>query len=101
MNNRPPFDRTLLIPIGVSVFSLVGLCVILLAGRITALRGSVEEIPTATSFQYALIGTEPILVTETMEESATEPPAFTAYPPLETPTQLSFSTVAFTNTPIV
>jgi hypothetical protein len=105
MNNKPSFDRTLLIPIGVGIFSLIGLCVLLLGGRIVAVRGGVEDIPTATSFQYALIGTEPVLVTETMEEIATEPPA---YPPLEleTPTLSSFfsptptSGITRTTTPI-
>ena len=108
MNTKPPFDRTLLIPIGVGIFSLIGLCVLLVGGRIISVRGSVEEIPTATSFQYALIGTEPALVTETletMEISATEPPA---YPPfeLETATQSTFfsptptSGVTRTTTPI-
>lgn len=110
MNNQSSFDRTLLIPIGVSVFALIGLCVILVAGRFTAVRGSVEVIPTATVFQYALIGTEPVLVTTTLEEMATEAPAGTGFPPFTTATGSSFATpnlttvptnaVARTNTPI-
>jgi hypothetical protein len=107
MNNQSSFDRTLLIPIGVSVFALIGLCVILVGGRFTALRGSVEVIPTATAFQYALIGTEPVLVTTTPEEFATEAPASTEFPPFTTPipvtpnlTTVPTNAVARTNTPI-
>jgi hypothetical protein len=99
MNNQSSFDRTLLIPIGVSVFALIGLCVILFAGRFTALRGSVEVIPTATVFQYALIGTEPVLVTTTLEEMATEAPAGTEFPPFSTATGSSFATPDLTTVP--
>ena len=107
MNNQSSFDRTLLIPIGVSVFALIGLCAILVGGRFTALRGSVEVIPTATAFQYALIGTEPVLVTTTPEEFATEAPASTEFPPFTTPipvtpnlTIVPTNGIARTNTPI-
>ena len=92
MNNQSSFDRTLLIPIGVAVFSLIGLCVILVAGRVTALRGNVATVPTATAFQYSLIGTEPVLVTTTLEEFATEPADSTEFPEFTTPTSASIST---------
>lgn len=75
MNDQPSFDRGLMIPIGVGIFSLVGLCILLVLGRVTALRGNVEEIPTATSFQYQMIGTEPVLVTSTVVELVTEIPS--------------------------
>lgn len=93
MNNQPSFDRTLLIPIGVGVFSLIGLCVILVGGRIVSIRGNVEVIPSATPFQYALIGTEPAEVTTTPEEFATEAPFATEILPLTTPTSGPFSTL--------
>lgn len=108
MNNQSSFDRALLIPIGVGVFSLIGICVILIAGRITNLRGSVEEVPTATSFQYALIGTEPLVLTVTDAGPVEELPTFTprATPILlatRTATQfvpiVTLATVAPTTTP--
>jgi hypothetical protein len=98
MNNQP-FDRTLLIPIGVGVFSVIGMCVILVAGRVTALRGSVQENPTATPFKYAMIGTEPILVTAT-NDGLEEPPTvtfaadFPTFAPPETPIVLATNTLA-------
>lgn len=67
MNNQPSFDRGLLIPIGVGIFSLMGICVILVMGRLNASRAIVEEVPTATRFQYSLIGTEPAIAISTIE----------------------------------
>ena len=80
MDNQPSFDRAILIPIGVGFFALVGICVILVAGRFSAMRATVEEVPTATPFKYALIGTEPGITTvtfeATVEEILTLPPEF-------------------------
>ena len=81
------FDRSLLIPIGVAVFSLVGLCGVLAAGRFTAMRGRVEEVPTATPFKYSFIGTEPAIVVPTANESGVAPTEPTAI--LNTPILLS------------
>jgi hypothetical protein len=67
MNNQPSFDRGLLVPIGVGIFSLMGICVILVMGRLNASRAIVEEVPSATPFQYSLIGTEPAIAVSTME----------------------------------
>ena len=96
MNNQPSFDRGLLIPVGIAVFSLIGLCFVLAAGRITALRGSVEEVPTATVFKYALVGTEPAIVTTTLtstgEAIPTEAPAQTEFPTQSVPTSVTLST---------
>ena len=75
MENKPSFDRSLLIPIGVGIFSLLGICIILVGGRLNASRASVEEAPTSTPFEYAFIGTEPAISTvtlETIEETPTE-----------------------------
>jgi len=66
---------------------------ILVAGRITALRATVEEVPTATSFKYSLIGTEPGITTVTLEATSDEiltlpPESVTSeisYPPPGTP----------------
>lgn len=100
MNNQPSFDRGFLIPVGVAVFSLFGLCVVLAAGRITALRGTVQEVPTATVFKYSLIGTEPAIVTVTMEGISSESPMPTDVTALDTPTALSLPTRAI-STPVV
>jgi hypothetical protein len=100
MENKPSFDRSLLIPIGVGIFSLLGICIILVAGRLNSSGGAVEQVPTATSFQYAFIGTEPAVSTVAVDESLTEAPVV-----LETPS-VDFSTnppgtqfIVFTDTP--
>ena len=93
MDNKPSFDRGLLLPVGVGVFSLIGLCLILIVGRITALRGNVQEIPTATPFKYALVGTEPAITTVTFEPTEFVPTAATEAPITRfTPTNSSLST---------
>lgn len=111
MDNQPPFDRGILLPIGVGIISLIGICVILVVGRITAARANVQELPTATAFKYALVGTEPAITTVTLEPSqlappdATEPPAIfmtSTGTPISTPTRLQLVTVSpgpSTNTP--
>ncbi len=81
MNNQPSFDRGLLIPIGVGIFAVLGICVILASGRLNETPAVVQEVPTATAFQYAFIGTEPAFTTVTPQPSEeilpTEPPAAT------------------------
>jgi len=96
MDNQPPFDRGILLPIGVGIISLIGICVILVVGRMTALRASVQELPTATSFKYALVGTEPAITTiipETIE--------FASPAPTEAPAIFITSTPASISTPIL
>lgn len=115
MNNQPPFDRSLWIPIGVGLFALIGICIIIVAGRVTALRANVQEVPTATAFKYALVGTEPAITTLTIEPTGFAPPAATEEPiifftstnsSLSTPvllspnvTNVSTNIVVRTNTP--
>lgn len=100
MNDQPSFDRTMLIPIGVGVFSLIGICMILVAGRITALSGGVVEVPSATPFKYAMIGTEPVVLTTTLEGLEGVPPTssispdFPTIPPRDTPIILATNTIA-------
>jgi hypothetical protein len=126
MDNRPAFDRSLFIPIGVGIFALLGICVLLASGRFNETPAVVEEVPTATAFQYAFIGTEPAITTVTLEPSevvsletlptegdlVTEPPVVfdtptidfqeTPIAPLPTNTLASFITlqpIANTSTP--
>ena len=91
MDNRPSFDRSLFIPIGVGIFALLGICAILVSGRLTETPAVVEEVPTATAFQYAFIGTEPAITTVTLEPSPAASPTveeLITEPPVafETPT---------------
>ena len=102
MDNQPSFDRSLLIPIGVAIFSLLGICAILVSGRLNQQPAVVEEVPTSTAFQYAFIGTEPAFSTVTpgltTEEVLTEPPTGIETPELPLP---ATPTTASANTAIV
>jgi hypothetical protein len=96
MDNQPSFDRSLLIPVGVAVFSLIGICGILVAGRVAAARANVQEIPTATPFKYALVGTEPAITTVTLEPTGLATPQST-----EPPVIFNTSTSSSLSTPIL
>lgn len=95
MDNQPSFDRSILIPIGVGIFSLIGICVVLVMGRVNASRATVEEVPTATPFKYSLIGTEPAVAILTIdgftESPVTVDPTFR---PPETVVALPTNTIA-------
>jgi hypothetical protein len=101
MNNQPSFDRSLFIPIGVGIFALLGICALLASGSFNETPAVVEQVPTATAFQYAFIGTEPAITTLTLapsemvsleasptnDELVTEPPLI-----FDTPTFVSQNT---------
>jgi hypothetical protein len=72
MDNQPSFDRELLLPILLGGFSILGILIILLIGRLNAARPSVVVVETETPFKYIFLGTEPVNSTETPEASETE-----------------------------
>jgi hypothetical protein len=80
MNNQPAFDRSILIPIFLSILSVVGIVVVLLVGRALNSPAEVPVTPSATRFQYVYLGTEPVLTTPIVEETEIEPPAPTEAP---------------------
>lgn len=98
MDNRPAFDRSLLIPVGVGLVALIGICAILVWGRLNSQPAAVEEIPTATAFQYAFIGTEPAISTLTPDASLEATEEFPAPP--ETPAEPEFPTSPPIDTPV-
>jgi hypothetical protein len=72
MDDRPSPDPDLLFPILLGGFSILGIIIILLIGRLNASRASVMEVETETPFKYIFLGTEPINPTESPEASETE-----------------------------
>jgi len=96
MDNQPSFDRELLLPILLGGFSILGIIVILLIGRLNTARASVIEDKTETPFKYIFLGTEPLLSPESPDASETElltdmpfdsptPDSSVVTPALETP----------------
>src|SRR5215203_4587083 len=81
MDKQSVFDRGLLIPVLVGLFSVCGICFVLAAMRFNPARSAIATEQTSTPFQYLFIGTEPVLATATGEEfngdgSATDTPDF-------------------------
>jgi hypothetical protein len=70
MDNQPSFDRGLLVPVFLGVFSVFGICLVLVLGRLGASRAGVTVEETATPFHYIFLGTEPAVVSETPEEES-------------------------------
>ena len=52
MNNQPAFDRSILIPIFISVFSVIGIVAVLLIGRAMSAPPEVPVTPSATRFSF-------------------------------------------------
>lgn len=82
MNNQPAFDRSILVPIFISAFSVIGIVVVLLIGRFMSAPPEVPVTPSATRFSYVYLGTEPAITTPLVEETEPEPefPEFTEEP---------------------
>ena len=79
MDNQPAFDRSILIPIFLSGFSVIGIVVVLLIGRSLSTPPEVPTTPSATRFAYVYLGTEPAITTPLVEETEillTEEPIF-------------------------
>lgn len=69
MDNQPPIDRGILLPILLGGFSVIGIIVVLLIGRSLNTPPPVSTTPSATAFQYIYLGTEPAITTPLTEES--------------------------------
>jgi hypothetical protein len=59
MENKPAFDRSLLIPIFIGFASVMGICLVLFAARFSALRGAIQADETRTPVKYQYVATEP------------------------------------------
>lgn len=96
MDKQPSFDRELLLPILVGGFSIFGIIIILLIGRLNAARASVDVVDTETPFKYIFLGTEPLNSTGSPEASGTE---LVTDLPLESSTPLSPDATSSPGTP--
>src|SRR5260221_1056561 len=72
MDNKTSLDRSLLIPIFIGFFSVLGICLVLFAARLGAARGNVQSNDTATPIKYQYLATEPGVVFPTEAASPTE-----------------------------
>lgn len=90
MDDQSSFDRGLIPPALIGIFSVIGICTVLLVYRYNTSNVVIEVTVTPTPFKYIFLGTEPAISNEpTPEESATatleeqEPPlVFTPESPI-------------------
>ena len=75
MDNKTSFDRSLFIPIFLGFFSVLGICLVLIASRLGVARERGQGTETATPRKYQYLATEPGVVFPTEAASPTEPPA--------------------------
>src|SRR5262245_36808250 len=73
MDNPPPFDRSLIPPALVGIFSVLGICLVWMIYRYNASRASPPTPPTETPFKYVYLGTEPAISTQILPEVSTTP----------------------------
>jgi len=88
MENKPTFDRGLIIPILFGIFSIFGLCLVLLLARLSSFRAVTPVEDTSTPFEYLFLGTEPGVTTLTPEDEPTSEEESTVD---ATPTPLTFA----------
>jgi hypothetical protein len=115
MDNRPPVDRSLFIPIIIAGFSVLGILLVLVAIRLGAARGVVDTSATNTPVKFQYLGTEPLVALPTeappATEEETELPAtvapttdsgdFITLPAITLPVTSTFPPVRATNTSAV
>src|SRR5687767_1756530 len=66
MDNQPSFDRGLVIPALIGIFSVIGIISVLLLNRYVTSRAIAPMTATATPFKYIFLGTEPAISTEVL-----------------------------------
>ena len=66
MDNQPSFDRGLVIPALIGIFSVIGIISVLLLNRYVTSRAIAPMTETATPFKYIFLGTEPAISTEVL-----------------------------------
>lgn len=86
MDNKPAFDRALIVPLALGAFAVFGICFVLLLGQISAFRSVSVADETSTPFKYLLLGTEPGFTTLTPDDNAADDEA--TFEPTVTPFNL-------------
>ncbi len=108
MENKPAFDRSLLIPIFIGFASVMGICLVLFAARFSAIRGAIQADATRTPVKYQYLATEPGIALPTdaptptaLFETETPEPTLVLFLPTLTPAPISTQPppLKLTNTP--
>ncbi len=104
MDSKPSVDRSVFLPIFIGFVSVIGICLVLFAARLSASRGNVQSGETGTPVKYQYLATEPGIAFPTEAPPATtvlETETPTSTP---TPTRIFFpltSTSTFVSTQVI
>jgi hypothetical protein len=71
MDNKPSFDREIILPILLGVLSIIGIGVVFMWGRLSEARQAAPIADTETPVRFVYLGTEPGLSTLTPEPTGT------------------------------
>jgi len=74
MGNQPASYRGLLLPIFISVLSMIGICLILLTSYLNKPNADTPQEPTTTPFKFLFLATETKFTTITASKTPTNPP---------------------------
>ena len=80
MNEQPAFDRSLIPPALIGIFSVFGICLVLMIYRYNTSREVISVTVTNTPFRYIFLGTEPAISTEPTPEVSGTPTLSTNEP---------------------
>ena len=78
MDNQPSFDRGLVIPALIGIFSVIGIISVLLLNRYVNSQANVPMTATATPFKYIFLGTEPAISSEVLPTDVLPEESFVA-----------------------
>ena len=81
MDNKSPLDRSIFIPVLIGIIAVFGICLVLVATRLSAAQATIQSDETNTPVKYQYLGTEPVVVTLQPLETLTPLPSFTLPPP--------------------
>lgn len=96
MSARSPFDRGIIIPLGIGLISIIGIGLILMKVRSDSSKLAPPISPTATPFKYLFLATETLTPEFTTEANSKKRPATETQLPLDA---LSTKTVKTSETP--
>ena len=98
MDNKPSFDRELILPILLGGLSVIGIGIVFMWGRLSNARQAIQAPDTETPMRFVYLGTEPGLSTLTPEATSTPVPTATE---LVLPPPDVLASPSVTNTSIV
>jgi hypothetical protein len=99
MDKKPTLDASLFVPLFIGACSVCGIVLVLLGLRLTAVRGTVQTVPTGTPIKFQYLSTEPGFAQPTEAPPATEAPVIEESPATTVPTEIFLPPPTTLNSP--